>query len=98
MTRFATLTGSAHPSSCLHRCPYCSKVSILILLPHTILFDVEQRSKEKHLAFLSKVQEQQDHYWNGFYTWFKDEETLYLIFLFFLKWEINVEQLLYSLI
>lgn len=36
--------------------------------------------------------------WPSFYTWFKDEETLYLIFLFFFKWEINVEQLLYSLI
>lgn len=39
----------------------------LILSPHTILFDGEQRSKEKkkkkNLAFLSRVQKQQDHYW-----------------------------------
>lgn len=75
----------------------------LILSPHTILFDGEQRSKEKKkkkkiLLFSPgsknnktitgkrpcKVARQ--------YTWFKDEETLNLIFLF-LQWEINVEQL-----
>lgn len=74
----------------------------LILSPHKTLFDGEQRSKEKKKKILlfspgsknnKTITGRSLAKWPGRYTWFKDEETLNLIFLFFLQWEINVEQL-----
>lgn len=64
--RSAALIISVHtcsPLICLHYCQYLSVVSRLVCLPCTLLFMDDRRGGKKHLAFLFRVQKQQDVYW-----------------------------------
>lgn len=109
MTRSAALivfSQSCSSSSCLHDCQYLSAVSPLICLPCILLFYGEQRRKKKHLASSISLKSKNNKTITGkkpcklallLHMVWRWRNPVSDISFFFLR-EINVEQLLYSLI